>query len=305
MSGITNQQHKLSSNISEGGKKFFTDQKADNKSVGILCTALRTGQGQAAMTQLMRSPTFLCQRINEPHWGLSPQYSWTAPVPVLPASCTLNITFLSCFTEDLYRNDLLLVKAQLQQLFLIPVSNPTFISYNTKAIFLCFLCLLYPSVTGAGSSLSNWCCPVNWPGQLVLLTKFAGAADLIATPHELWVWLCSCLSDGRSRLVVSLAWSAVPAWFWSCSFLSNPQMTYEKNKAFPGWTDGLLRDTFSGRADCVNDFSKVPPSHCQQCHFQKVNPVARQQGKIILTTQHYLLPMWKSCKDCLDTQTVI
>lgn len=31
MSGITNQQHKLSSNISQGGKKFFTHQKADNK----------------------------------------------------------------------------------------------------------------------------------------------------------------------------------------------------------------------------------------------------------------------------------
>lgn len=29
MSGITNQQHKLSSNISQGGKKFFTHQKAD------------------------------------------------------------------------------------------------------------------------------------------------------------------------------------------------------------------------------------------------------------------------------------
>lgn len=33
------------------------------------------GQGQAEMTQVMRNPTILCKRINEPHQGLSPQNS--------------------------------------------------------------------------------------------------------------------------------------------------------------------------------------------------------------------------------------
>lgn len=79
-------------------------------------------------------------------------------------------------------------------------------------------------------------------------------------------------------------------------------MTYEKNKAFPGWADGLQRDSFSGRAGCDNDISKVPPPHYQQCHFQKVNPMARQQGKMILTIQDSLQPMWKSWKNFLTTQ---
>lgn len=116
---------------------------------------------------------------------------------------------------------------------------------------------------------------------------------------------CYCTFDGRSGLVVSLAWSAVPGWFWSCSFLPNPQMTYEKNKAFPSWADGLQGDTCSGRAGCANDFSKVPLSRCQQCHFQKVNPVARQQGKGGLTTQQCPWSMWKSCKIFMAIQTLI
>lgn len=116
---------------------------------------------------------------------------------------------------------------------------------------------------------------------------------------------CSCVFDGRSELVVNLAQSAVPRWFWSCSCLSNPQMTYEKNKAFPSWADGLQGDICSGRAGCANDFSKVPLSRCQQCHFQKVNAVARQQGKMVLTTQRYSWSMWKSFEIFLAIQTLI
>lgn len=169
-----------------------------------------------------------------------------------------------------------------------------------KSIFLCFLCLLYLPVTGSGSSSpSTRCFPVNqsdnWSSWQSLLVQQTLLPSHISSEFH----SCSWIFEGRSRLVVSLAQNALPAWFWSCSFLSDPQMTYEKNKAFPGWADGFQRDTFSGRAGCVNDFSKVPLSHCQQCHFQKVNPVEREQGKMILTTQHYVQPMWRSCKHFL------
>lgn len=116
---------------------------------------------------------------------------------------------------------------------------------------------------------------------------------------------CSCVFDGRSRPVVSLAQSAVPGWFWSCSFLPNPQMTCEKNKAFPSRADGLQGNTCSGRAGCANDFSKVLLSPCQQCHMQKMDPVARQQGKVVLTTRHYPWSMWKSCQIFVAIQTLI
>lgn len=175
-----------------------------------------------------------------------------------------------------------------------------------KPIFLCSLCLLYLPVTGSGSSSpSTRCFPVNqsdnWSSWQSLLVQQTLLPSHISSEFH----SCSCIFEGRSRLVVSLAQNALPAWFWSCSFLSDPQMTCEENKAFPGWADGLQRDTFSGRAGCVNDFSKVPLSHFQQCHFQNVNPVERQQGKMILTTQHYVQPMWRSCKNFLATQTVI
>lgn len=66
---------------------------------------------------------------------------------------------------------------QRQQLFLIPVSNPTFISFNTKTIFLCLLCLCTCLLQG-----------------LALLLWATGASlwtDLTIGPPDK---VCSCIS---------------------------------------------------------------------------------------------------------------
>lgn len=156
---------------------------------------------------------------------------------------------------------------------------------------------MYLPVAGScSSSLSGWCFPVNWLDNRSSLQSLCMQQTLFPSRS---VWLQFWKVPVPASLMAGLGWLLALhevlslGDFWSCSFLPNPQMTYEKNKAFPSWADGLQGDTGSGRAGCANDFSKVPLSSCQQCHFQKVNPVARQQGKVVLTMQHYPWSTWK------------
>lgn len=184
--------------------------------------------------------------------------------------------------------DPLFANAQLQQLFLIPASNPTFMPLKywklfslllkvnifacCKAWFFSSKHLMFPAC--------QFFCKVCLGSRLY----FHPASALHWTPVQ--KGSCSCFFASRPGLTASLVPSAMSQCFGSCTFLRNPHMTYEKVKAFLNWADGLQGDTCSGRAGCANDFSKGLLSSCQERHFQKLNSLARQQGKVALTVQY-------------------
>lgn len=221
------------------------------------------GQGQKEMTQLMKNPIILGKTINEPHRRLA--LGIHEHQHYLQAQHHLSELHHPVDKWPFYSQ-----RHNCKQVFLNPASNPTF-------IYLTYwnpLLLLMPNVSAFCKVWlsSGWRFPVSSLDhqsscQVFMCSRLISI--LLQTLVWLQFWKFPAPASFRAGPIASLVQSAASRGLGFCASLPNPQMTCEKNKAFPNWADGLHEDTCSGRAGCADDFSKVPLCSCQEHNFQE------------------------------------